>query len=146
MKHLITYSLLFISFSIAAQSNWEGIMEMNSARSFSAEIYTKNGNDMNACIEVNGVAHHGLAAAIVKDASGIVDFILGRDDTDLSVICNDWTILQYGIKYGDEDLVKRLLQSGANPTQESLSGLTPIDLATKLDKPVIVGYLKSLSK
>jgi len=119
---------------------------MNSARSFSAEVFQKNGNDMNACIEINGVAHHTLAAAIVSDANGIVDFILGRDDTDLSVICNDWTILQYAIKYGDEELVKRLLQSGADPNQESLSGLTSIELANKLEKPIIVGYLKSLAK
>lgn len=146
MKYSIVIGLFLIGGTLLAQSSWDGVMEMNSAKNFAAEIYNNNNNDFNSCIEVDGVLHHPLAAAIAKEANGIVDYLLHINQTNLSSICNDLTILQYAIKYGDEELVKRLLQKGADPQQKSQSGQSALELAMQLDKPILVGYLKSLSK
>ncbi len=146
MKNFIVIGFLLLAGTMAAQSSWNGVLEMNSAKNFAAEIFHNNDNDFNGCIELDGVLHHPLAAAIVAKANGITDYLLHINQTDLSVICNDLTILQYAIKYGDEELVKRILQKGADPNQKSQSGQSPLDLAMALEKPVLVGYLKSLIK
>jgi len=101
---------------------------------------------MNACVEINGTSHHLLAAAITKDANGIVDYMLDNADIDYTMICNDWTILQYGIKYGDAELVMRLLEKGADPAQKSHSGKSAMDFAIESGKPQVRAYLKSLQR
>jgi len=145
MRKLIVLAFLISSFSASAQVNWEGILEQNSARNFLATVFN-NGNDMNACVEINGTSHHLLAAAITKDANGIVDYMLDNADIDYTMICNDWTILQYGIKYGDAELVMRLLEKGADPAQKSHSGKSAMDFAKESGKPQVRAYLKSLQR
>ena len=145
MKNIFILAIICLTGPLTAQVNWDSVMETKSARQFLATIY-ENGNDMNICVDINGSAHQLISGAIVKEAHGIVDYILQNGNPDLSLICNDMTILQYGIQYGDADLVKQLLSAGADPNQTSESGQSAYDLAIQLDKPVIVGYLKSLTK
>ena len=145
MKNILILTLVLLSAQLSAQVNWDDILEQNSARNFLATVYN-NGNDMNACEDVNGSPHHLLAGAIEKGATGIIDYMFQYADLDLSIICNDLTILQYAIIYGDEELVQRLLQSGADPNQKSLSGKSAMDIAKEHDKPLVIGYLKSLKR
>ena len=145
MKNIFILSLICLSTQLSAQVDWDSVMEMKSAKNFLGTIY-HNGNDMSICVDINGSSHQLLAGAIVKEANSIVDYILDNGNPDLSLICNDLTILQYGIQYGDADLVKKLLSAGADPNQKSESGKSALDLAQELKKPIIIGYLKSLTK
>lgn len=148
MKYILILSIMCCASLMTAQVNWESILEQKSARSFAATVYGTNGTDvdMNTCVDINGIPTTFLAGAIEKRALGIVDFILRTGKADLSLICNDMTILQYGIQYGDAQLVQDLLKAGADPTQKSLSGKTAMEYAMDMDKPVIIGYLKSLQR
>ena len=136
-----------LSIQMTAQSQWESVLEQKSSRSFAAAVY-QNSTDMNMnlCVDVDGVSTALLAGAIAKGANGIVDYILRSEKVDLSLICNDMTILQYGIKYGDAELVQDLLKAGADPSQLSESGKSAMHTALKNDKPVVLGYLKALQR
>jgi len=79
-------------------------------------------------------------------APALLDHVLSKDKVDLTTICEDKTILQYAIKYGDNVLVQKLIKAGADPHQQSYNGKTALDYAKKYDKPVIAGLLKSLHK
>ena len=141
MKSIFTILIVALGFSINAQTDWNEVVKMDNIRNFVGHM---GGASVNTCQDVNGVPYHTLSLAIKHESQTLIDHILVQEDLDLSAVCADKTILMYGIKYGNLDLVKTLISKGATISQKSAQGKSAIDYARKYQKREIYEYLKAL--
>lgn len=141
MKSIFTILLVALGFSINAQTNWTEVVKMDNIRNFMGHM---GGESVNTCQDVNGVPYHTLSLAIKYESKTLIDHILNQEDLDLSTVCADKTVLMFGIKYGNLELVKTLISKGATISQKSAQGKSPIDYARKYEKREIYEYLKTL--
>lgn len=142
MNKILILAILAISMNLSGQSaNWLEVIESNSVRNFEGYLY-QNGADINQCVDIKGSDYNLIAAAIKVGSNELFSHILSKESLDLASICTDKTILQYAVKYGTEDEVKRLITAGADPHQLSKQGKSALDYAKKYDRPIMVGILK----
>lgn len=142
MKALFSIFLIFCALSINAQeTNWKQVVKQDNIRNFVGHL---GSNSINTCQKIENVEYHLLSLAIKSDSKVLIDHILQQEDLDLSQICADKTILMYAIKYGDKELVKTLVDSGADVSQLSARGKSAQDYARKYEKKEIYEYLNSL--
>lgn len=141
MKLLCTILFFVSAFTIDAQTNWETIIKQNNVRNYMGHM---GGKSVNTCQNVKGIPHHTLSLAIKYDSQILIDHILRQEDLDLSSDCSDKTILMYAIEYGSLDIVKSLIEKGADLNQKSSQGKTALEYARKFEKREIYDYIKSL--
>ena len=99
--------------------------------------------NINDCYTLSNSAYNMLAMSIKSNAKESFDFIVQR--ADLESICAGKTALMYAVKYGQIDMVKKLVDSGANLKRDN-NGKTVIDYARKYKQDKILSYLQSLDK
>lgn len=137
MKPFSFILAMLICLTISAQDINQQVYEAVKADNLYAlnEVLNQEQYNVNSCFELKGSSYHLLSMAIKLEKGTIINRLLADRSVDMSKICQDKTILMYGIKYGDEKLVKRLLDAGADPEQKSAEGRTVMDYIRKYKKP-----------
>jgi len=144
MSKLLLPLFLLFAMNAMAQTNWEDVMQQDNVRNFVGNLHT-SGNDINQCINYAGEEHQLLALAIRMNATELQNHILKQEGLDLIHICDNKTIVQYAIQYGDVQTLKTLINAGANYKQLSTDGMSSLDFAKKLERTTAYGFLKSLN-
>jgi len=144
MRKLFTLAILVSATMSYGQVNWSTLLEEDSARNFAGNLHKIANNDINQCIDVEGEQIQLLGAAIKYKSNNIVNYILdNRNDIDFSNICDNNTILLYAVLHGDTPLVKKVLDNGADPRQESKDGMSPQKMAFMTGKREISALLST---
>jgi len=98
---------------------------------------------INTCFNIEEqYAINYLALSIENNSFASLQFFVEKG-ANLELACFDKTPLMYAVKYGHLNMVKYLLEKGADINKVSVEGKTAFDYATKYNHPEIEAFLKS---
>ena len=95
------------------------------------------------CFDVEGYGYTLLAISIKMNKAAVFSYLIGKKIT-LNKICKDKSALMFATKYGKLDMVKALVNAGADIKQLSDEKETALDYAVKYKQVAIEEYFKTL--
>jgi len=97
---------------------------------------------LNNCFEIEFDTRSLMAISIYEDSIESLKYFV-EEGADLEHICENKTPLMYAAKYGRLDIVKYLLDKGADINVISIKGKTALSYSIQYESPEIEKYLKS---
>lgn len=145
MKHILFTFLLAVTSLISAQSLPDDIksaIKADDAIAFSKLVTTDN---VNSCYDTGNTSYILLALTIKYEAKECFKTLLTKK-ADVGKTCSSKTPLMYAVKYKSLEMVKTLIEAGADYKAENSSGRTAMDYAKKYEQKEIYEYFKRLKK
>tara|TARA_R100000935_G_scaffold27288_1_gene47348 strand:- start:25059 stop:25490 length:432 start_codon:yes stop_codon:yes gene_type:complete len=140
-----TLLLLILAFTLSLQ-----------AQELSKEIYTAFKDDtvatlqkasqyqnLNICYEAGNSSYSLLSLSIKTNAENCFTQLLSEKEIDLNLACTGKTPLHYAAKYGRLEMLKKLIDAGAD-ISKAYKGRTPLDYAKKYENTELIEYLEQL--
>ena len=94
----------------------------------------------NACLDQKGLKFSLLGLSIKFKAQQCFEYLISKEKINLDLACNDMSPLMYASKYNQLEMVKTLIEAGADKTKEN-NGKTALDIAKKYKRTAIIEYL-----
>jgi len=100
-----------------------------------------NSEDYNLCYNIKDDKYALLSLTIKAKATKCFDFLVSEKSIDLNINCSGKTPLLYAAKYGQLDMLKRLIKKGADTTYKN-KGKSALDYAKRYGHKEIVSYFQ----
>ncbi|EJL68104.1 ankyrin repeat domain-containing protein [Chryseobacterium populi] len=100
-----------------------------------------NKENINTCYQIENNSYTLLGLAIKMNSKEVFQKLI-HEKADLNKACDGKTPLMFAAKYGNTQLTKKLLLSGAKKDIKTSAGYTALDYARKYEKPEIVKILE----
>jgi ankyrin repeat protein len=144
MKHLLSAVFIAFCFTTAtAQETLREIFENDNAPLLDAYLEKA---EVNECIFILNSNYSLIALAIKFNATSVFKDLVFKRSADLDKACEDKTPLMYAAKYDRLDMVKTLLDKGANYKVKSKKNRTAYDYALKYEHKSIADLLNGFKR
>ena len=142
-KILIAITLLASTFIFSQKitDKMKSALETDNPVLLIEEIKSKKLN-INDCFELKEKTYSLFAIAIKLDKQKVFSELVNQK-ADLNKICEDKSPLMYAVKYGNLNMVKQLVEAGADINLRNCEGANAFYYAQKYQQKEIEEYLKS---
>lgn len=141
MKIIFALLLTCLSAQTYAQ-DWQAIAKSNNERNFMGSLFQYQNDDINKCVVIDGNEHHILEILIDNNAEKLISYTIDKRPVDYKKSCGDNTILMHAIDAGNLELVKRLIDKGADIKAVNQQGQSGLEYAKAVGNNEIYGYLR----
>ena len=144
MKKIFLITSFVVSSLALSQSvtnKMKNAFETDNPVSLIEEIKAQKLN-INDCFELKEKPYSLFAIAIKMDRQKVFSELINQK-ADLNQICEDKSPLMYAVKYGKINMVKQLIEAGADINVRNSEGANAFHYAQKYQQKEIEEYLKS---
>lgn len=144
MKKIFLITSFVVSSLALSQSvtdKMKNAFETDNPVSLIEEIKAQKLN-INNCFELKEKTYSLFAIAIKMDKQKVFSELINQK-ADLNKICEDKSPLMYAVKYGKINMVKQLIEAGADINVRNSEGANAFHYAQKYQQKEIEEYLKS---
>ena len=144
MKKIFLITSFVVSSFALSQSvtdKMKNAFETDNPVSLIEEIKAQKLN-INDCFELKEKPYSLFAIAIKMDRQKVFSELINQK-ADLDKICEDKSPLMYAVKYGKINMVKQLVEAGADINVRNSEGANAFHYAQKYQQKEIEEYLKS---
>ncbi|GEN67511.1 MULTISPECIES: ankyrin repeat domain-containing protein [Chryseobacterium] len=100
-----------------------------------------NKENINTCYQIENNAYTLLGLTIKMNSKEVFQKLID-EKADIEKACDGKTPLMFAAKYGNTELLKKLLINGAKKDTKTEKGYTALDYAKKYEKPEAVKLLE----
>lgn len=144
MKKIITASLLF-GMSVFANLLFAQQITKDQMRTFQTDnvenikkVFKKE--DFNKCFQIKDKSIDLFGLSVKHERKNTFNYLLANK-ADVNKSCDDVTPLMAAARYGYTDMVKTLLQKGADKNAKDKNGKTAKDYAKERNQTAVLGLL-----
>ncbi len=142
MKNIFVLLLICLSTQAFAQ-DWQAITKANNKRHFFGSLFQYQNDDINKCVVIDDNEHHMLEILIDNKAENLLLTAMNERQIDYNKTCGGNTILMHAIDAGNLELIKRLLDKGADIKAVNGEGQSGLEYAKASGNNEIYGYLRT---
>jgi len=142
MKNLFILLLICLSAQTYAQ-DWQAIIQTKNERNFFGSLFQYQNDDINKCVVIDGNEHHMLELLIDNNAEKLALIAMNERRIDYNKPCGGNTILMHAIDARNLELIKRLINKGADVMALNEAGQSALEYAKATGEAEIYGYLRS---
>jgi ankyrin repeat protein len=144
MNKILFFALLVSNIALSQKPSKELIMSFK--YDDPAKLIIAGGEaNLNNCYMINETSYSLLAMAIKSNAKNCLKRLL-KENVNIEKVCETKTPLLYAVKYGKLEMLKLLVESGANYNIVTSKGRTAKDYAKKYKRNEVLEYLISLEE
>jgi ankyrin repeat protein len=144
MNKILFFALLVSNIALSQKPTKELIMSLKYDDPAKLIIAAGEAN-LNNCYMINETSYSLLAMAIKSNAKNCLKRLL-KENVNIEKVCETKTPLLYAVKYGKLEMLKLLVESGANYNIVTSKGRTAKDYAKKYKRNEVLEYLISLEE